>query len=221
MTWRRTSTYHAQMRSGAEQWVATFPSDIDPRERELTGRSVGIVGIVGIGQVGRRLAELLHPFHVSLHVVDPYVPEPVVASFGARRCGMDEMIAACDVVVLCAAANEGTAKLFDARRIAALRCNAVFINVARAALVGTDALIARLRQGDLIAALDVFDKEPLPPESELRGLENAFLTPHRAGGVLASVVRTVEWLADDYERFLAGQPRRYAVGEAMLPAMHG
>jgi phosphoglycerate dehydrogenase-like enzyme len=199
---RRTSSHHAAMWNGTETWAqaVTLPDDADPAERELTGLSVGIVGL---GQVGRRLAELLRPFQVDLHVVDPYVADPVVESFGARRCELDAMIAACDVIALCAAANEGTERLFNAERIGAMRPNAVFVNVARSMLVDGDALIARLWRGDLYAALDVFDQEPLPADSPLRELPNAYLSPHRAGGLHGSIRRVMDFLVDDYEAFLA------------------
>jgi len=97
----------------------------------------------------------------------------------------------------------------------------VLVNVARAALVDTGALVDRLRRGDLYAAIDVFDKEPLEADSPLRDIPNAFLTPHRAGGILASVQRTVSWLADDLEAHLAGRPRTYALVEAMVPSLDG
>jgi phosphoglycerate dehydrogenase-like enzyme len=134
---------------------------------------------------------------------------------------LDSMIDASDVVVLCAAANDGTSRLINADRCARFRKNALLINVARAALVDTTAVAARLRQGDFFACLDVFDTEPLPADSELRRLPNAYLTPHRAGGLMSSVQRNLDWLIDDYEALLAGQPRNYAVTEATIPALDG
>jgi D-3-phosphoglycerate dehydrogenase len=215
-TLRRTSDFHAAMRVGSEAWVQDFPTQIDPRERELTGQNVGIIGL---GQVGRRLAELLRPFHCSLHVVDPYVPDAVLAEHDAQRVSLHEMLQACDVVVLCAASNPGTRHLLGVQEIERLRPNAILVNVARAALVDTEALIARLQQGDLYAALDVFDREPLEQDSRLRALPNAYLTPHRAGGTIASAQHILEWLVDDLEAFLAGRERRYALTEAMLPSL--
>ncbi len=215
---RRTSDYHAQMRAGGEPWVQDFPTEIDPHERELTGRSVGIVGF---GQVGRRLGELLRPFHCDLHVVDPFVPEAVIEAFGAKRLSLDEMLTQSDVVVLCAASNTDTKRLLGRHEIELLRPNAVLVNVARAALVDTDALGDRLRQGDLSAALDVFDHEPLAPDSPLRSLPNAYLTPHRAGGLIVSVQRILNWLIDDLEAFREGRERKCALTEAMLPSLDG
>lgn len=213
---RRTPDYHAQMRAGNERWVADAPADVDPRERELTGRPVGLIGF---GRVGRRLAELLAPFHCPLRVVDPFVSEAALTAHTAQRVSLDEMLAESDVVVLCAAANAGTRHLLGRDEIARLRPDAVLVNVARAALVDTDALAERLQRGDLFAALDVFDHEPLARDSILRTLPNVFLTPHRAGGIIASTLRTMDWLIDDLEAVLAGRERRYALMEAMLPSL--
>ena len=169
-TLRRTSDYHAQMRGGTETWFQNLPADINLRERELTGRAVG-------------------------------------------------MISASEVVVLCAAPNAGTRHLLGPDQIARFRENAVFVNVARAALVDTEALVERLGRGDLFAALDVFDREPLEKDSPLRVLPNAYLNPHRAGGVMASVRRILHDLIDDLEASLAGNSRKYALTEKMLPRL--
>ncbi len=210
---RRTSEYHIAMRAGMEAWVDRFPADIDARERELTGRPVGIVGF---GRIGQRLAELLAPFHVELRAYDPHLPAEVAAPFGARLVSLPEIVAESDVVVLCAANTEEARHLLDADAVAGLRKDAVLVNVGRSMLVDMDALARRLERGDLVAMLDVFDEEPLPADSPLRSLPNAYLTPHRAGGVISSVVRSLDMLADDLEAFLGGRPLRYGVTEAML-----
>ncbi len=215
-TLRKVSDYHAQMRAGSEPWVQNFPTDIDPLERELTGRSVGIVGF---GNVGRRLGELLQPFRPALRVYDPFVPGDVLQAHNAMRVDLDEMLRDSEVVVLCAASNPGTAHLIGREQLALLRPHAVFINVARAALVDTQALVERLQRSDLFAAIDVFDSEPLARDAALRALPNAYLTPHRAGGTMASVARTLNWLIDDFEAVLAGEQQKYALTEHMLPSL--
>lgn len=215
---RKTSQYHAAMHTGTESWVNSFPDDIDPEERELTGRPVGIIGF---GAVGQRFGELLAPFHCPLRIYDPFLPEAIVEKFGAEKTDLPTLLRESDVVTLCAASNAGTAKLLGAAEIGLLRPQAVLVNVARAALVDTDALITRLQQGDLFAAIDVFDQEPLPADHPLRTLPNAFLTPHRAGGTIASVDRILNMLIDDLEAFLADRPRTYALQASWLPALDG
>lgn len=213
---RRISDYHSAMRVAKEQWVASFPSDINPLERELTGASVGIVGL---GKVGRRLAELLQPFHVNLKVVDPYVPDAVIEAFHGQRRSIDEAVGEVDILVLCAANNDGTRRLINAERIARMPANALLVNVARADIVDYAALADRLQQGDLLAALDVFEKEPLAADSPLRTLPNTFLTPHRAGGLISSVQRNIDWLIADLDNVLAGKPQQHPIVEAMIPAL--
>ncbi|HEY3323618.1 MAG TPA: NAD(P)-dependent oxidoreductase [Planctomycetota bacterium] len=215
-TLRKISACHLAMRAGKEKWVQRFPDDVDPDERELTGRPVGIVGF---GAVGRRYAELLAPFHCPISVYDPFLPPDAAARAGVQPVSLNALLKRSDVVTLCAASNAGTRHLLGKREITTLRQRAVLVNVARAALVDTSALIARLKQNDLYAAIDVFDREPLDPHAELRRLPNAFLTPHRAGGVLSSVTRTVAMLVDDLEAHLNGRPRAYALTASMLPGL--
>lgn len=210
---RQTSAFHRQMKAGTESWVDNFPQDIDPRERQLTERPVGIVGFGGIGQ---RLAQLLQPFRVQLKIYDPYLPEGVAQQYAAQQVTLLELVRESDVVVLCAANNEGSRRLLGAEEIHALRTNAVLVNVGRSMLVDMAALQARVERGDLIALLDVFDQEPLEAESPLRKLDNAYLSPHRAGGIMESVERALTMLADDLEAFSGGQKRQYAVTAKML-----
>jgi phosphoglycerate dehydrogenase-like enzyme len=215
---RRVGDYHAAMRTGSESWVRDFPGDIDIRERELTGRTVGVIGF---GRIGRRFRELLAPFRCQVLVHDPYLPATVAAEAGTTPVDLPTLMGGCDVVVVCAANSSTSRRLIGAPEIALLRRDAVFINVARSALVDYQALAARLGQGDIQAALDVFDHEPLPADDPLRRLPNCHLTPHRAGGVMASVERGLSWLVDDCERHLQGQPLRHALTQAMIPGLDG
>lgn len=213
---RRVSDYHAAMRRGDERWVRSFPDDIDPLERRLAGLPVGLIGF---GRIGRHLSGLLRPFDCPVRAYDPFVDAAVMQQHGVRKASLAEVISRSDAVVLCAPCNPGTRHLLGGRQIASLRRNAVLVNVARAALVDTDALIGRLRRGDLYAAIDVFDQEPLPADHPLRTLPNAYLTPHRAGGVISSVCAILRSLIDDIRAFLAGRPISSPLTAAMLPAL--
>lgn len=210
---RMVSDYHGQMRVGSERWVDRFPDDIDPSERELTGARVGIIGF---GRVGRRLATLLKPFECELRGYDPYVSEENMGVYAVSKTSLHSLLAESEIVVLCAASNNDTKRLIGEKEIGMFSVNSLFVNVARAALVDTDALIRRLGRGDMRVALDVFDMEPLDRDSRLRSLPNAYLTPHRAGGICASVVRIVNWLVYDFEAYLDGMPRCYALEEWMV-----
>jgi D-3-phosphoglycerate dehydrogenase / 2-oxoglutarate reductase len=213
---RRTPDYHQTMREGCEEWVKAFPDDIDTRERQLTGRRVGIIGL---GGVGGRLRELLAPFACEVSVYDPYLSDEKAAAQNVTNLELNDLMRESEIVIVCAASNDGTKHLIGAEEINLLPRDAVFINVARAALVDYEALAQRLQRGDLIAALDVFETEPLPADSPLRGLPNLYLTPHRAGGLMESVERILQYLIDDLKAHFSGAERRYALTEAMIPSL--
>jgi phosphoglycerate dehydrogenase-like enzyme len=213
---RRSSAHHIAMRAGTETWDKDFPADINPNERELSGRSVGIVGFGGIGQ---RLAKFLRPFEVDLRIHDPFLPARIAKEYNAKQVPVLDLVKKSDVVVLCAANTQSARHIMGAREINALRKNAILVNVGRSYLVDMPALQARLAKNNIVAMLDVFEKEPLEPDSPLRALPNTFLTPHRAGGLLASVHRAFEMLIGDLENHLAGKPLHYEVTKQMWPTL--
>ena len=213
---RQTSAYHTAMRAGTEKWVNDFPSDIDPLERQLAGRTVGIAGF---GRIGQRLAELLAPFHVKLLIYDPFLPVAVAKQYNAQPVPVLQLARESEVLVLCAANTKQSEHLLNRKAVMALRKNSVLVNVGRSSLVDMPALLERLKRNDMVAMLDVFDKEPLEADSPLRKLPNAFLTPHRAGGLYSSLERGLTMLTDDLVAHLNGQPRRYNVTGKILPSL--
>lgn len=213
---RRVSDFHAAMRAGNESWVRAFPADVDPRERELTG---ACVGLIGFGAIGRRLAELLEPFRVDLRVHDPFVPADVIAAKGGRKVALEELLAESTITVCCAANAAANTHMIDQAQLERLKPGAILINVARSMLFDTPALIERARRGDITLILDVFDREPLEADSVLRDLPNVYCSPHRAGGILASVRRGIRMLTDDYRSHRAGRPLAHLVDREMLVSL--
>jgi len=213
---RRTPNHHAEMWQNRESWVTKFPDDIDVRERQLSGRRVGIIGFGGVGQ---RLAQLLAPFQCDLKIHDPFLPAAVAEKFGVENIALDELVAHAEILVLCAAAKTGSKHLLQRQHIEALAPDTILVNVARSSLVDNAALLARLQRGDLSAAMDVFEREPLPVDSPFRALPNAYLSPHRAGGIWESVERIIEYLADDLAAWHRGDARSYALTAAMIDTL--
>lgn len=213
---RRTSNYHALMWKGEEEWVKTFPNDIPVCERELTGNSVGIIGFGGIG---RRISELIKGFDCDIKTYDPYLADSVAKEAGVKKVSLNEVLSESEIVVLCASSNEGSKNLIGKEEIALLKENSIFINISRAALVDTDALYERLKKKDMFAALDVFPQEPLDKNSELRKLDNVYLTPHRAGGLMTSVLRILNSISSDYFLHLEGKEIKNALTKEMVPRL--
>ncbi|MCE7988593.1 MAG: hypothetical protein DYG89_46145 [Caldilinea sp. CFX5] len=152
----------------------------DPEERaKMPGRLQGKrVGMIGCGHMGRRLMHLLRPFAVEIWVHDPYLPRELAEALGFVQTSLDQVLSQCNVVVCLAPLTPKTRGMLGERELNLIPSGAVFINVSRGAVVDSNALIARLKRGDIIAGLDVFDPEPIPPESEIIHLSNVFLSPH-------------------------------------------
>lgn len=148
--------------------------------RDLTRATVGIVGL---GGVGRRLAQLLAPFEVRTLATDLFPvdkPECVEALWPADR--LDDLLAAVDIVVLCLPLNNSTRHIINAEKLAKMKPDSLFANMARGSLVVTNDLVAALESGRLAGAvMDVTDPEPLPLESRLWEMPNVMITPHVGG----------------------------------------
>jgi len=135
-----------------------------------------VLGIVGIGNVGRELVELARPFGFRIVAADPYASSPPP---GVELTALDELLAAAEFVVVLCPLTEETRGLIDARRLALMRPDAFLVNVARGPIVDQAALTDALREHRIAgAALDVFEQEPLAQNDPLRSLDNVMLAPH-------------------------------------------
>ena len=148
--------------------------------RELRGRTVGIVGI---GQIGTRTAELCRGlFGMTVLAHDPYLSADEVAARGATKVPLDELLSRADFVSVHCPRNDETFGMFSAAQFAAMRPTAYFVNTARGGIHDESALEAALIAGRIAGAgVDVFLKEPPDPEHPLLRLPNVVATPHIAG----------------------------------------
>jgi phosphoglycerate dehydrogenase-like enzyme len=164
------------------------------------------VGIVGASRIGRRVIELLAPHDLKLCLYDPYTQVD-----GVPQVELEELLSSCDIVSLHAPANDETFHMIDRDHLARMPDGAVLINTARGSLVDTGALIAELSAGRLSVVLDVTEPEPLPPDSPLFDLPNAFLTPHIAGSHGNELARMGTTVLDELERLISGFPLAHQV----------
>jgi phosphoglycerate dehydrogenase-like enzyme len=186
-----------------------FTDDPGYLHGELTGKTVGIIAC---GHVGRRLLELLAPFGVTVLVYDPHAPAVLAEIYDLTMTSLRRVMSGSDVVVCLAPLTSQTRGMIGAEAIADLRPGSVFVNVSRGPVVDSAALTARLRQGDVIACLDVWDPEPVPPDDTIRVLPNVFLSPHIAGVTAAAEPRFFDLMVSEVLRALAGdQPRHQLV----------
>lgn len=172
---------------------------------ELGGKTMGIIGL---GAIGGRVAEIAdaHDLTVLATKRDPSTGGEVAdACYGPEAT--HTVLGRADYVVVACPLTEATRGLLDAEAFASMARDAILVNVARGAIVEQAALIEALQRGQIRGAvLDVFDTEPLPPDSPLWTLSNVLLTPHLAGGSPRFVERVAGLFAANYERYVAGNP---------------
>jgi phosphoglycerate dehydrogenase-like enzyme len=192
----------------------------DPGYRlgELTGRSVGLIGL---GHIGRRLIELLAPFRCPVVVYDPYVAREVALALHVELAPLDRVIAESDVVVCTAPLTPRTQGMIGQAELNLLKTDAVFVNVSRGAIVDSQALIARARRGDVRVSIDVFDPEPIPVGSPIRDLPNVFMSPHIAGVTAACRPRFFSFMVDELERFFGGHDTLFNITPSTLANRRG
>jgi (S)-sulfolactate dehydrogenase len=170
-----------------------------PRDRLATGREIGgkVLGIVGLGSVGRITAALAQALGMHVIAYDPTLDATNQAWDTVRRLeDLDDVFRDADIVSLHVPLTASTKNLVDARRLGLMRQHGVLINVARGGVVDEAALARALSSGQLGgAALDVYAAEPLPPNSVLAGVPNLILTPHIAGVTAESNVRVSFFIA--------------------------
>lgn len=162
------------------------------------------VGLIGGGHMGRRLMKLLRPFEVDIWVHDPYLPPEMGEALGFLQTSLDLIFSKCDVIVCLAPLTPKTKGMIGQRELDLIPSGAVFVNVSRGAIVDSNALIARLKRGDIVAGLDVFDPEPIPADSEIIQLPNVFLSPHIGWATGDESPHFFKLMVDELERFFAG-----------------
>ena len=183
------------------------------RLRELADATLGLIGL---GSIGRRVARMAYAMGMRVIGVREHVekgkPEGVEAVFPPSK--LDQVLRQSDYVVLAAPLIGATEKLMNAERFAVMKPGAFLINVGRGPLVDEAALIDALRLLRIAgAALDVFEKEPLPADSPLWRLDNLLITPHTAGLTDKLWHRHYELFSENLRRYLAGQPLRFVVNK--------
>jgi phosphoglycerate dehydrogenase-like enzyme len=184
------------------------------RSPEERGKMPGLlagkrVGLIGCGHMGRRLIKLLRPFEVDIWVHDPYLPREMAEALGFLQTSLDNLLAQCDVIVCLVPLTPKTRGMLGERELNLIRSGAVFVNVSRGAVVDSAALIARLKRGDIIAGLDVFDPEPIPPDSEIIHLSNVFLSPHVGAHTGEQYRPFFKLMVDELERFFHGHETHF------------
>lgn len=178
--------------------------------RELRGL---VVGVIGFGNIGSRVAEILSKgFRCRVLVYDPYVSREKVEEVGAQHAELDELLSESDVITLHAVLTPETFHMLGEREFAKMKKGVVVVNTARGELIDTEALLRALEDGTVAAAaLDVVEGEPIGPDHPLLRHENVVVTPHIAAYTYEALRRMDEAVVEAIVNYLRGESVEGAV----------
>jgi D-3-phosphoglycerate dehydrogenase len=178
------------------------------------------IGIVGLGHVGGRVAELSRGlFNMRVLAYDPYLSAEQIAAKGAEKVSLETLLQTADFVSINCPRTAETTNLMDARAFALMRKDAYFITTARGGIHDEAALEATLREGRIAGAgLDVWAKEPPPADHPLLQFDNVLVSPHTAGVTAESRANIARIAAEQMLDILDGKPPTRVLNPEVWPA---
>jgi phosphoglycerate dehydrogenase-like enzyme len=172
---------------------------------EIAGQTVGIVGY---GDIGRAVARRVHAMGMRVLALKRHAPasgDPLVAQFYKPQ-DLSEMLAQCDYIVIATPLTPETHHMISDAAFAAMKPNAVVINVGRGPVIDQVALVRALTAGKIKGAgLDVFEQEPVPSGDPIFKFENVLISPHCADQTKTWLNQAMGFFLQQYERFSNGQ----------------
>ena len=197
---RNIHTENQRMREGG--WITTLGLD-------LSGKTLGIVGL---GRLGRRMAEIGRAFNMAVIAWSHNLTAESAAEVGAERVEKDELFRRSDFITIHYKLGDRSRGLVGERELGLMKRSAYLVNTSRGPIVDTGALLAALEGGRIAGAgIDVYDEEPLAPDHPIRRAPRTLLTPHLGyvtdgcyGAFYGQMVESIErWIAGDPVRVLA------------------
>lgn len=197
---RRLPMFDRLLRGGQFEALRT------PAGRELAHETIAFLGIDTVAERLGRLLQTAFASRIVFH--DPAGKTPV--EFTAESMGLEELLAAADILVIHLPMSPATKRFVHAERLALMRPTAMLVNASRGGVIDTAALANALQTKRLAAAgLDVFEIEPLPMDHPIRRAPNCLLTPHVAAATIDAASSRFQ-VADDVIRVLSGHSPLYA-----------
>lgn len=188
--------------------------------RVASGARGSVVGLVALGEIGRRVAERLRGTGVRMLAADPFASPDAAVALGVELVSLEELFSRSAVVSLHAPLLPSTTGMIGAELLERMPRGATLINTARGGLIDEPALIDVFsRRDDLTALLDVTATEPPGADSPLWELGNVELTPHVAGSMGTDRGGMGQLVCDELERLIEGQPLRHQITQDALARM--
>ena len=192
----------------------------DWQRTRYTGRELRdkVLGIIGLGKIGKAVARRAAGFEMRVIAHDPYLTDEQAGSVGARLVGFAELLHRADVITVHTPLTAGTHHLLGRAQLEATKPGAFVLNVARGGIVDEQALADALSSNHLAgAAVDVYSAEPMSPDNPLRRAPNLVLTPHLGASTIEAQDRVGLEMAEQVVLALAGVTPPYAVNAPAIP----
>ena len=201
---RNIAKSHRNLKKG--EWVRDYANaDSVP---DLSGKTAGIVGF---GEIGRKVAKRLEGFDMNIVAYDPFVKEDTV---NVKLVSLEELMSTSDFVCLHTRLTKDTERMINEKLLSLMKPTAYLINSARSGLIDEKALYESLKSKKIIgAAIDVFDEEPPGKDYPLVTLENITITPHLAGGTVDAFTNSPKLLAEEMIEILDGKISRFVINK--------
>ncbi len=180
----------------------------DPWPRFKYGRSRILhdrrVGIIGFGLIGSGIRDLMAAFTDDVWVCSSHMSNEEAEELEVHKASLNEIFSECEVIILSGGHTNGTTHLVGREQFELMQDRALFVNIARGKMVDEQAMAEVVAKKDIRLALDVFEEEPLPADSPLRGNDKVLITPHRANNPIEFELRW-QFLADEFDKFFNGE----------------
>jgi phosphoglycerate dehydrogenase-like enzyme len=195
----------------AETRAGRFQRDVPPGI-EMFGRTLGIIGL---GHIGGRVASYAKVLGMNVIAWSQNLTGERAGEVGATKVAKDELFSRADAVTIHLVLSDRTRHLIGAEDLAKMKRGAILVNTSRGPIVDTAALVTALKEGRIIAALDVYDQEPLPAGHPLLSTPNTVLTPHLGYVTADGMADFYKLLIEDVLAWLAGNPIRVVNPETL------
>lgn len=208
----------ADVRAGKWRELQNFAYYVGSRASD--GFPGQTIGLVGLGRIGTRVAQLLAPWRVRILAYDPYVPPAHFLTHGVKAVDYDTLLRESDVVSFHVVLTKETRYMFGERELGLMKPSAIVLNTARGKVVDETALAKAIAAGRVRgAAIDAFEEEPLPADSPLRALgEKVLLSPHSAAYTEGGELRQgVSWATRSVVAALSGKIPDNVYNKEVLP----
>ena len=191
---KKVAERDADVRAGKWRTAENFAYYVGSRASD--GFAGQTIGLVGLGRIGTRVAQLLAPWRARIIAYDPYVPPAHFLTHGVQSVGYETLLRQSDVVSFHVVLTKETRYMFGDEQLKLMKPNAIVLNTARGKVLDERALARAIDEGRLRgAAIDAFEEEPLPMDSPLRKLgDRVLLSPHSASYTEGGELRQgVDW----------------------------